>query len=264
MGRGSLAKAGRALEGGLADRTTTAGRRGGLAMTLPFQFFRQACEGWAVIWSGLDILFCRLPLPADALGDARSNTPGTTDQKALLGRTLDGPHLILCEGYWRKDPEKLAHAAAAPRLPVCYGCFVDAPEQEKRTVWVVRSPYSYAFSPQGKNDWAGPPPPGTKGVPPAQWYRNLYQGRTRKLLHPYGWKGWRLTPANLNTVDFEMVPDIGRAFGIRDHCHLSSRAVPSEHQGMPTRHQRVGQLCRDGSHGRSLLSCSLHLRGPWL
>ena len=76
-GKSSLARAGRALETGLAQRATATERRGGLAMTLPFQFFRQACGGWAVIWSGLDILFCRLPLPSGALGDPRSDTPGT-------------------------------------------------------------------------------------------------------------------------------------------------------------------------------------------
>ena len=103
-------------------------------MTLPFQFFRQACGGWAVIWSGLDILFCRLPLPYGASGDPRSDTPGTTTQKELLGRICDRPHLLLCEGYWSRTPEKLAHAAAAPRLPLCYGCFADARDVEKRTV----------------------------------------------------------------------------------------------------------------------------------
>ena len=84
-GKASLAQAGRALETGLEQRVTSTDRRGSSAMTLPFQFFRQACGGWAVIWSGLDILFCCIPFPHGALGGPKLDTPSTAVGKAVLG-----------------------------------------------------------------------------------------------------------------------------------------------------------------------------------
>ncbi len=128
-------------------------------ITLPFSFFRKACGRWAVWWSGLDVIFLKLPLVADALGDARLDGVPTVDAMQLLGHTMDRDHVIVCTGLWNTDPRNRWEAERSPNLPDCYGCLPTLPEEEQRVVWVIASPYSYGPSPQAKDLWIGPPDP---------------------------------------------------------------------------------------------------------